>query len=321
VQLRIAEGAPPGYALRAVNQDGSVVVAQLFAGDITGVSAGTGLVGGGSSGDVTLAVGAGAVTGSHLADGAVATAKIAANAVTLAKMNTTELDARYVNRSGDTVSGALAVGGNLTVDTSTLVVDAALNRVGITKAAPSETLDVGGGRIGGVGAPNSDDDAVSKGYLDSRLSGDTIITISPLKLTTSASGVTVKPYTNGYVASEPSTTGTKFLAVPVDLPAQITGVPLKFSTLKVSYRVSNAASYIANVSVRQADDTGGSYYLYGDSTSRTSTSWTTFTFGTPNPPAQYAVTGGVLIVFQMSFGGTGVAHDIYLGNLVMTLKP
>ena len=42
-----------------------------------------------------------------------------------------EADGRYVNVTGDTMTGALAVNGNLTVDTNTMFVDAATNRVGI----------------------------------------------------------------------------------------------------------------------------------------------------------------------------------------------
>jgi hypothetical protein len=42
------------------------------------------------------------------------------------------------------LSGTLAVTGNVTIDTSTLVVDAANNRVGINKATPTSDLDVSG---------------------------------------------------------------------------------------------------------------------------------------------------------------------------------
>jgi len=49
-----------------------------------------------------------------------------------------------VPSSGGTFSGNVAVTGNLTVDTNTLVVDAANNRVGVNKATPGVTLDVGG---------------------------------------------------------------------------------------------------------------------------------------------------------------------------------
>jgi hypothetical protein len=56
-----------------------------------------------------------------------------------------ESDDRYVNAAGDTMTGALAVNGNLTVDTNTLFVDAANNRVGVGTSSPAQLLHVKGG--------------------------------------------------------------------------------------------------------------------------------------------------------------------------------
>jgi hypothetical protein len=57
-------------------------------------------------------------------------------------------DARYINVSGDTMTGALSIdlatGNSLVVDTTTLVVDATNNRVGIGTASPAQTLQVVG---------------------------------------------------------------------------------------------------------------------------------------------------------------------------------
>lgn len=52
--------------------------------------------------------------------------------------------ATKLNLSGGTISGDLAVTGNLTVDTDTLYVDAASNNVGIDTTSPSQKLDVNG---------------------------------------------------------------------------------------------------------------------------------------------------------------------------------
>ena len=63
------------------------------------------------------------------------------------------------------IGGALDVGGGLTVDTDTLYVDSANNRVGIGNASPTQALDVtgdiitsGGVFLGGTGSANKLDD-------------------------------------------------------------------------------------------------------------------------------------------------------------------
>jgi len=67
--------------------------------------------------------------------------------------NRTEADAEFVDVTGDTVTGSLTVDQDLTVDTNTLYVDSANNRVGIGTSSPGTTLDVGGNfRVFGSGA-------------------------------------------------------------------------------------------------------------------------------------------------------------------------
>jgi hypothetical protein len=53
-QLRVNGGCDPGSAMRAVAQDGSVTCEPIPQGDITKITPGTGLTGGGESGDVTV---------------------------------------------------------------------------------------------------------------------------------------------------------------------------------------------------------------------------------------------------------------------------
>ena len=55
VQLRISGACPAGQAMRSVGQDGSVTC-EAAVGDITGIVAGAGLVGGGQTGELDLSV-------------------------------------------------------------------------------------------------------------------------------------------------------------------------------------------------------------------------------------------------------------------------
>jgi hypothetical protein len=84
VQSRVDGGCGFGLAIRSIAEDGSVACEPVSgggAGSITGINAGAGLAGGGSSGPVTLSIAPLGVLSSMIADGAITTSKIAAGAV------------------------------------------------------------------------------------------------------------------------------------------------------------------------------------------------------------------------------------------------
>ncbi len=76
VQRRITGVAGANEAITSINPDGTVGVTSVGTGDITSVSAGSGLVGGGTNGAVTLSVGSGAITSAHLANNCVSSGNI-----------------------------------------------------------------------------------------------------------------------------------------------------------------------------------------------------------------------------------------------------
>lgn len=116
VQARVTSSCAAGSAIRQVNADGTVSC--QAAGTLTGVAAGTGLSGGGSSGTVNLAIANGGVGAAQIASGAVGSAQIADASIGSADIDTSQVQAR--------VGGSCAVGsairsiaadGSVTCDT------------------------------------------------------------------------------------------------------------------------------------------------------------------------------------------------------------
>lgn len=66
VQRRVSGSCAVGQSITAIADDGTVSCAALGSGTITGVGAGSGLEGGGTAGNVTLAIGASAVNATHI---------------------------------------------------------------------------------------------------------------------------------------------------------------------------------------------------------------------------------------------------------------
>jgi hypothetical protein len=118
IQARVTGTCNTGQSIRVINADGTVScqVDTNSGGTITGVTAGAGLTGGGTTGIVNLDVGQGAGITVGANDISVNFAG-SGSAATVARSDH-DHDATYVNQAGDTMSGTLTVsttGSNLAV--------------------------------------------------------------------------------------------------------------------------------------------------------------------------------------------------------------
>ena len=155
--------------------------------------------------------------------------------------------------------------------------------------------------------------AIGSGIIKS--TADTKIVVSPFDLS-SWSGVSVITSDQGYVYLQTSASGPHQVHLPVTLPAQVFGVPQKLKGIEVCYQLDNASSYISGTEAYYNNASGVPTYFFEDTTDRTSTSWTCYTYYDPTPDS---IQGSVVVRLYLHYAGTGWAHEVVIGSITLTL--
>ncbi len=127
----------------AINDnDARITALQSTGADITAVTAGSGLTGGGAAGAVTLSVGTGAITSAMIADGSIIGIDIAAGAVTSSRIATDTIIASNI-AAGAVGTSEIADGSIAQADLSSALT-AMINNVGLDYITSLTMINISG---------------------------------------------------------------------------------------------------------------------------------------------------------------------------------
>ncbi len=124
VQRRVTGACAPGSSVQSISDTGGVTCESDDvggSGDITAIAAGTGLSGGGTSGDVALSIANDGVGSAQIAAAAVGSSEIANGAVGSAQINTAQVQARVTGTCDEGIAGISAAGVPTCVNNGTTI--------------------------------------------------------------------------------------------------------------------------------------------------------------------------------------------------------
>ena len=111
-------------------------------------------------------------------------------------------------------------------------------------------------------------------------------------------------------------TGTSYVYIPLDMPMQLYGSPLKLTGARVCYITENSLNYISSTAVRMIYEGGAYGTLASDSTIRNATGSNMVCFDLALA-ANTNLSGSPMIYLQLFFANT--IDQIHLGFITLTL--
>jgi hypothetical protein len=145
---------------------------------------------------------------------------------------------------------------------------------------------------------------------------ENVIAVSPLKavIDPDTAHPTLVPQGDGTLDLDPTATGSQYIYIPVDIPAQLFGSAQKLKGFRLCYDLDSSATYLNEVGVYYTTDSGGRVALYNDTTNRHSTDWQCYAV-TDTTPA--VIPSSIFVRIELIVNDT--SHGLYIGSIQLTL--
>lgn len=134
-----------------------------------------------------------------------------------------------------------------------------------------------------------------------------------------SSGCTLYNQSHGSVRLECSSSGSKYIDVPIAVPAVLYGQEVRVESIRVYYDLDHTGSFIGQSRLRKLTRAGGSDELINDMTDHKSTAPTSYGL---SPTANYTLTasaGALNLNLTIEHDGD-LAHDVNLGGVRVRLR-
>lgn len=247
------------------------------------------------------------------------TAPLVVDSMTIVtNLNSDKLDGRHENEfallagrpGGQVLHGGDGAGDDLVLDSTAdpmkgfvilnpTPVGPGTGSVGIGTMNPTEALEV----IGCIKA-----DCL-------KITAPNFVGVSPLGMVRAGTSIDVLAQVDGTAKVRATVVGTHSTMIPVNLHTSLFGTQQKLANVQVFYKVTSPNSFIAVTRARIMGPNGTFTNLAVNATQQKSTVWASYLV---TPAAPVDITGPLYLNFELNYTGTNTAHDIQIGQIILT---